>query len=105
MSCYYYFLNFFILDLSCGECNVISLYFLCCSVNESVCLVCCVLFWCCVCLQLCCRMLWRCIVWVEVLCWIDRVVSSKECVCCASDLSVHLDVPSIGFVNVCVRRM
>ena len=26
--------------VSCGECNVISLYFLCCSVNESVCLVC-----------------------------------------------------------------
>ena len=27
--------------MSCGECNVISLYFLCCSVNRSVCLVCC----------------------------------------------------------------
>ena len=34
VSCY--------LDLSCGECNVISLYFLCYSVNGSVCLVCCV---------------------------------------------------------------
>ena len=31
-----------LLDLSYGECNVISLYFLCCSVNGSVCLVCCV---------------------------------------------------------------
>ena len=30
-------------DLSCGECDVKSLYFLCCSVNASVCLVCCVL--------------------------------------------------------------
>ena len=28
---------FFILDLSCGECNSISVYFLCCS----ICLVCC----------------------------------------------------------------
>ena len=35
--------------------------------------------------------------WVEVLCWIDRVWSSKECVCCACDPSVHLDVPSIAF--------
>ena len=31
-----------LLDLICGECNVISLYFLCCSVNGSVCLVWCV---------------------------------------------------------------
>ena len=31
-----------LLDLGCGECIVISLYFLCCSVNGSVCLVCCV---------------------------------------------------------------
>ena len=29
-----------LLDLSCGECNVVSLYFLCCSVNGSVYLVC-----------------------------------------------------------------
>ena len=28
--------------MSCGECNVISLYFLYCSVNGSVCVVCCV---------------------------------------------------------------
>ena len=27
-------------DLSCGECHVISLDFICCSVNGSVCLVC-----------------------------------------------------------------
>ena len=31
-----------LLDLSCSECDVMSLYFLCCSVNVSVCLVCCV---------------------------------------------------------------
>ena len=33
-----------LLDLSCGECNVISLYFMCCSVNVSVCLVCLTVF-------------------------------------------------------------
>ena len=27
--------------MSCGECNVISLYFMFCSVNGSVCLMCC----------------------------------------------------------------
>ena len=32
----------FPLDLSCAECNVISLYCLCFSVNLSICLVCCV---------------------------------------------------------------
>ena len=31
-----------LLDLSCGECDVISLYFIYCSVNGSVRLVCCV---------------------------------------------------------------
>ena len=38
---------------------------------------------------------------MDVLCSIDRVWSSKECVCCACDPSVHLDVPSIGCVCVC----
>ena len=32
-----------LLDLSCSECDVMSLYFLCCSVKVSVCLVCYVL--------------------------------------------------------------
>ena len=40
--------------------------------------------------------------WVGVLCWIDRVWSSKECACCACDPSVHLSVHSIGFVYVFV---
>ena len=44
---------------------------------------------------------WMCLVWVEVLCWIDRIWSSKECVCCACDPSVHLSVPSICYVIVC----
>ena len=36
-----FLLSFYcLLDLSCGECNVISLYFVCCSVGVSVCLVC-----------------------------------------------------------------
>ena len=42
--CELVFLPFYcLLDLSCGECDVISLYFMCCSANGSVCLVCCVL--------------------------------------------------------------
>ena len=41
---------------------------------------------------------------VEVLCWIDRVWSSQECACCACDPSMHLSVPSIGFVYVFVCR-
>ena len=32
-------LFYYLLDLSCGECNVISFYMLCCSVNEYVCCV------------------------------------------------------------------
>ena len=40
--------------------------------------------------------------WLEVLYWIDRVWTSKECACSACDLSVYLSVPSIGFVYVFV---
>ena len=40
----------------------------------------------------------------EVFCWLDHVWSSKECVCCAYDKSVHLDATSIGFIYVCVCR-
>ena len=36
--------------------------------------------------------------WVEVLYWICCVFSSKECAGCACDHSVHLSIPSIGFV-------
>ena len=39
-----------------------------------------------------------------MLCWIDRVWSSKECACCVCDPSVHLTVPSIGFAYVFVCR-
>ena len=41
MNCYFA-LSSCLLDLSCDECNVISLYALCFSVNGSVCFVCCV---------------------------------------------------------------
>ena len=51
--------------------------------------------------------------WVEVLCWIDRVCPIErldtpsiwfvcfECAWCACDPSVHLRVPSLCFVFVC----
>ena len=37
---------------------------------------------------------------VVVLCWIDHVWSSKECVCCACDPNERLSAPSICFVCV-----
>ena len=45
-----------------------------------------------------------CLVCVVVLCWIDHVWSSKECVCCACDPSARLSAPSICFVCVFVCR-
>ena len=42
--------------------------------------------------------------WVEVLCWIDRICSSTECACGACDPSVDLSVPSICYVCVFVCR-
>ena len=38
MSCYFT-VFYCLLDLSCDECDVISLYFMCCSANGAVCLV------------------------------------------------------------------
>ena len=82
---------------------------LCCSVNGSVCFVCCVFVNCLVkqfamCLSVVAILLLN-VFSVEVLCWIDRVWSSKECgACCACDSRVHLSVPSIGFVYVFVCR-
>ena len=35
---------------------------------------------------------------------LDSLWYSKECACCACDPIVHLSVPSIGFVCVCVCR-
>ena len=41
---------------------------------------------------------------VVVLCWIDHVWYSKECVCCACDPNGRLSAPSICFVCVFVCR-
>ena len=41
MSCYFYFVLLPLGPEKC-ECNVVSLYVLCCPVNGSVCFVCCV---------------------------------------------------------------
>ena len=41
MSCYFYFVVY-LLDLNCCKCDVISLYFMCCPVNRTAYLVCCV---------------------------------------------------------------
>ena len=83
---------------------------MCCSVNVSVYLVCCVFVNClgkqfAICLGVIAVLLlnvMECLVWVEMLCWIDHVWSSKECACCACDPSMHLSVLSIGFVYVYV---
>ena len=89
---------------------------MCCSVNVSVCFVCCVLDSVCelfgetirnVC-GCSCYFVVECygcvLVCVVVLCWIDHVWSSKECVCCACDPSERLSAPSICFVCVFVCR-
>ena len=47
------------------------------------------------------NVIWMCLVCVVVLCWIDHVWSSKECVCCACDPSERLSAPSICCVFVC----
>ena len=88
-----------------------SLYLLSCSVNGSVCLVCCVFVNCLVkqiamCLGVVAVLLLNVmdVFSVEVLCWIDRVWSSTECACCSCGPSVHLSGPSICFVCVFVCR-
>ena len=42
---------------------------------------------------------------IEVLCWIDDVWSSKDCVCCVCDTSECLGAPSICFVCVCMSEV
>ena len=42
---------------------------------------------------------------VVVLCWIDHVWSSKECVCCVCDPNERLSAPSICFVCVFVSEV
>ena len=86
---------------------------MCCSVNGFVCLVCCVFDSVCelfgetirnMCGYGCYLVLnvLKCLVCVEVFCWIDSVWSSTECAWCACDPSLHLRVPSIVcFVYCC----
>ena len=91
-----------------------SLYVMCCSVNVSVsflCVACLTVFVNCLVKQfaLCLGvvailLLWMCLVCVVLLCWIDHVWSSKECVCCACDPNERLSAPSICFVCVFVCR-
>ena len=77
MNCYFT-MFYCLLDMSCGECDVISLYFMCFSVNELV--VICVAYltvfvnsfrnmFGCGCYFVC--LLSKCLVWVEVICSID----------------------------------
>ena len=71
--------------MSCGERDVIAFYFMCCSVNRSACIVCCVFvnylvkqF--AICLGVVVILLLNgveVLMWVEVLCWVDRVWSSN----------------------------
>ena len=56
-------------------------------------------------------MLYPCILCVALLMFgcgyyfvVDRVWSSKGCLCCACDPSMHLNGPSISFANVFVCR-
>ena len=66
---------------------------MCCSVNVSVCLVCCVF-------DSVCQTI-RNVFSVGGGALLDRPLwSSKECVCCACDPNEHLSVPSICFVCV-----
>ena len=100
-----------LLDLGCGECYVISLYFGCWSVSVSVSLVWCVFVNCLVKQFAICF----CVVTILLLNVLDVFSvgapldipctwSSKEWACGARDPSVHLSVLSICFVYVFVCR-
>ena len=96
-----------------GECDVISFSVLCCSVNGSVCFVCCVFDSVCELFGETIRNMFGCVCYfvvkcdvellsvvVEVLYWIDHVWSSKVCVCYDCGPSKRLDAPSISFVCI-----
>ena len=88
--------------------NGISVYFLCCSVNESICLVCCAFDSVYYLFGVTIRnifLLWLLLNVMEVMivgggALLDRLcmVFQPMCVCCACDPSVHLDVLSIAFI-------
>ena len=93
------------MDLSCGECDVISFYFLCWSVNGYVCLVCLKVFVNCLVKQLAIFLGVVVILFyvVEVFSVGGGTLFDRPCmvfqrVCCACNASVLLDAPSICFV-------
>ena len=108
----YFTLFYCLLDLSCGECDVISLYFMCCQDNGSVCLVCCMFVNCLVkqfeiCLGVGVILLLNV---MEVLsvggdALLDRpcMVFQTMCMLCLSSC-MHLSVSSIDFVCIFVCR-
>ena len=91
-------LFYFLLDLSCGECNVISMYVLCFPVNGSVCFVF-LTVWQSICFGVVVILLLNVMELFSV-----SVGAHRPCiqhgVCCACDPSVHLDAPSIRFFFV-----
>ena len=103
-----------LLDLSCGECDGISLYFMCCSVNGSIVVLCgayltvfvnCLVKQFALCLGVVSILLLNVMeafsVGVGALLHRPCMVFQIMCELC-SDPSGHLSVPSIGFVYVFV---
>ena len=88
-----------------GECNVVSLYVLCCPVNGSVCFVCCVF-------DGVCELFGETIrnMFMELLCVVGGALLARTCVvfhrmCVfACGPSERLDAPSICVVCVFVCR-
>ena len=97
-----FILFYYFLDLCCGKCNIISLYFL----YRSICCLGCYVF--AIFLGMFAILLLNVMELLsggkEVICWLYHIWSSKECMCCACDLIVYWDAPSIGFVCVCIWR-
>ena len=79
---------------SCSECDVISLYFMCCSVNGSIYLVCCVFVNCLV------KQFAMCLGVVAIL-LLNVMVLQRVCVCCACE---RLNAHFICFVCVLYVR-
>ena len=94
-----------LLDLRSSECDVVSLYVMCCSVNVSVCFVYCVFDSVCELFGETIRNVFGCssilllnvMELLEVLYWIDHVWYSIECVCCACGHSERLDAPFLPY--------
>ena len=92
MSCFTLF--YCLLDLSCSECDVMSLYFLCCSINGSVCLGCCVLDSVCECLV---KQFAMCLGVVAVL-----LLNVMDVFSVGGGGGALLDIPCMVFHRMCV---